>query len=55
MRAIQIPIGMPISMQKPTDIPVMIRVSMANDHRSKIPKSNMQQVTRIVYRSPAKT
>ena len=40
LRAIPIPTGSPITMQNPTDIPVMISVSMLNAHSPKTPKGS---------------
>ena len=55
LRAIRIPIGSPITMQKITASNVMISVSMLSSHSPKTPKTNMDSVTRIVDLSPATT
>ena len=55
LRAIQMPIGMPIAMQKSTDRIVMISRSWLSSHRPNVPKSSMHAVTRIVDRRPANT
>ena len=54
LRAIQMPSGMPITMQITTASSVMMSVSMLSDHRSTTPKNSSVAVTRIVERSPAK-
>ena len=55
LRAIQMPVGRPITMQISTESPVMISVSMLSDHRSRMPNIKNVMVTRIVDRSPAAT
>ena len=54
LRAIQMPSGMPTTMQATTASSVMMSVSMLSDHRSTTPKNSNVAVTRIVERSPAK-
>ena len=55
LRAIQMPIGIPISIENNTDSPVMISESMLSGHRPTMPKNRNDSVTRIVDRSPATT
>ena len=55
LRAIQMPIGIPISIENSTDSPVMISESMLSGHRPTMPKNRNESVTRIVDRSPATT
>ena len=54
LRAIQMPSGMPTTMQITTASIVMMSVSMLSDQRSTTPKNSRVAVTRIVERSPAK-
>ena len=55
LRAIRIPAGTPMTMQKTTDSRVMISVSMLSGHRPTTPKESIARVTRIVERTPAMT
>ncbi len=54
LRAIQMPSGMPTTMQITTASSVMMSVSMLSDHRSTTPKNRKVAVTRMVERRPAK-